>query len=171
MLLGGVVIVVLGIMVVNYFRSIDSGSIVPGITTEDGQPKVTRGEGSVTYIIGAGESLWDVAEKQYGSGYNWVDIADANNLVNPNFVEEGQELTIPDVEPKESTLPSEFSTVEDTTANSIDGATYTVQPGDTLWAVAVRAYGDGYMWVNIASENSLVNPNVIHAGNVLSLPR
>lgn len=43
--------------------------------------------------------------------------------------------------------------------------------GDHLWGIAVRAYGDGYKWVEIARENNLVNPNLIHPGNVLSLPR
>lgn len=171
MLLGGIVVVVLGVMVVNYFKSIDDGSLVPGATTENGQAKVTRGEGSVTYIVGGGETLWGIAEKQYGSGYNWVDIAEANGLSNPELIAEGQELVVPDVEPRESTLPTEFIAVEDITANSIDGATYTVSEGDNLWEIAVRAYSDGYMWVEIARENDLANPGLIHTGNVLSLPR
>jgi nucleoid-associated protein YgaU len=43
--------------------------------------------------------------------------------------------------------------------------------GDSLWKIAVRAYGDGYKWVSIAKANKLVNPNLIHSGNVLTLPR
>lgn len=170
MVLGALVVVVLGVMVINYFKT-PQGEIVPAATTENGQPKVVRGEGPVTYIVGAGESLWEVAEKQYGSGYNWVDIAEANNLENPNLIDDGEELVIPDVEPKQITVSQETVSANEITANSIDGATYTVVHGDSLWDIAVRAYGDGYMWTQIAQENNLVNPNVIHAGNVLSLPR
>jgi nucleoid-associated protein YgaU len=48
---------------------------------------------------------------------------------------------------------------------------YTVVKGDSLWSIAVKAYGDGYKWVSIAKANKLDNPNVIHAGNVLVIPK
>lgn len=47
---------------------------------------------------------------------------------------------------------------------------YTVKPGDTLWAIAVATYNDGYRWVDIAKANSLQNPDIIHAGNKFILP-
>lgn len=48
--------------------------------------------------------------------------------------------------------------------------TYTVQHGDSLWKIAVTQYGNGYKWIDIARANNLVNPDVIHSGNVLVLP-
>jgi nucleoid-associated protein YgaU len=81
-----------------------------------------------------------------------------------------QELVIPDVEPKEPTV-SLAQEILDQQIQPISGATYTVVPGDSLWNIAVRAYGDGYRWTDIAVENELVNPDLIHAGNVLVLPR
>lgn len=171
MVLGAIVLVVLGITVVRYFQDINFGTAdIPGEQAET-QPTVKRGDGPVTYIVGGGESLWTIAEKQYGSGYNWVDIASENNLINPNLIEDGQELVIPDMEPKERTIPTEMPTVSQITENSISGATYTVADGDNLWRIAVRAYGDGYMWTDIAMENELVSPDIIHTGNVLSIPR
>ena len=171
MLLGALVIVVMGVIVINYFRGQDAGDTVPGEATE--QPRVVRGEGSVDYTVSEGESLWDIAEVQYGSGYNWVDIAEENSLSNPNMLEAGTTLTIPDVEPRTSTVSGEEVAMEAPAEEegAIAGATYTVERGDTLWNIAVRAYGDGYRWVEIAEANSLANPNVIHAGNTLSLPR
>lgn len=53
----------------------------------------------------------------------------------------------------------------------ISGRTYTVVRGDNLWNIAVRAYGDGYRWVDIARENKLANPDLIHSGNKFTLPR
>lgn len=53
----------------------------------------------------------------------------------------------------------------------IKGASYTVVQGDNLWNIAVRAYGDGYKWVEIAKANKLANPDLIHAGNKFVLPR
>lgn len=171
MVLGAIVIVVLGVIVINYFRS-NQGTTTPAITSQqEEQPTVKRGEGPVTYTVTAGEDLWSIAEKQYGSGYNWVDIADANNLSNPNVIEVGQELTIPDVEPKTQTVTETLGPTETQQGNAIAGATYTVVKGDNLWNIAVRAYGDGYKWVDIANANSLVNPGIIHSGNVLTIPR
>ena len=55
--------------------------------------------------------------------------------------------------------------------DTIDGDTYTVIRGDNLWNIAVRAYGDGFKWVDIAKANDLANPSIIHRGNVLVIPR
>jgi len=164
--LGAIVVIVLGVTIINYFKTDKPDLTVPGATTEHGQPKLVTGEGSVDYIVGMNESLWDIAEAQYGSGYNWVDIAKANNLVNPDLLIEGQVLTIPDVETKLATIEETTDVVE-----AISGATYTVETGDNLWDIAVRAYGDGYKWVDIASDNNLTNPDIIHVGNILTLPR
>ncbi len=48
---------------------------------------------------------------------------------------------------------------------------YTVQRGDYLSQIAAKYYGDGNKWTVIASENKLANPNVIHTGNILSIPK
>lgn len=56
-------------------------------------------------------------------------------------------------------------------AISITGTSYTIVHGDTLWDIACRAYGDCYQWPKIAQANNLENPNLIHADNVLTLPR
>jgi len=156
MILGAIVIVVVGVLIVNYFK--EKGSTIPGLTTE----------GTVkSHTVAKGETLWAIAEKYYGSGYNWVDVANANKLTDAGQIEAGQVLSIPDVQAKKATGTS----VSTQTEEPISGATYEVVRGDSLWKIAVRAYGDGYKWVEIARENKLTNPNLIHAGNILILPR
>lgn len=121
------------------------------------------------HIVEKGENLWKIAEKYYQSGFNFVDIAKENSISSPYKISEGLELSIPDVPSKKLTakpLDQVSPTIE-----AISGASYTVNKTDNLWNIAVRAYGDGYKWVEIAKENKLVNPNVIHSGNILSLPR
>jgi len=162
MVLGALVIVVVGVLVVNYFK--DQGGKIPFLSTGS-KTEVTQ-ELPKSHSVAKGENLWTIAEKYYGSGYNWVDIAQENNLSNANVISEGQTLTIPNVEPKLATK-AEVKTA----GEAISGGTYTVVKGDNLWGIAVRAYGDGYKWVEIARENNLENPNLIHSGNVLTLPR
>lgn len=115
-----------------------------------------------------GEDLWSIAEYYYKSGYNWVDIAKVNNIKDPNRLNIGQILFIPNIIEKTPTIKEIISVGE---TNPISGATYAVEKGDNLWNIAVRAYGDGYKWMEIAKENKLVHPNIIHPGNFLNIPR
>jgi nucleoid-associated protein YgaU len=161
MVLGALVIVIVGVLVVNYFKE-RKAQTIPAIST-------TQNEIGGEHTVVSGETLWSIAEDNYGSGYNWVDIKSENNLTGDK-IEVGQKLSIPDVATKQPTVTQKVTVTTDTT-QAIQGDTYTVVKGDSLWTIAVRAYGDGYKWVEIAEANNLVNPNIIHSGNVLSLPR
>lgn len=48
--------------------------------------------------------------------------------------------------------------------------TYTVEPGDTLWAISERFYGDGNRYSEIAAASGIANPDLINAGQVLTIP-
>jgi nucleoid-associated protein YgaU len=50
--------------------------------------------------------------------------------------------------------------------------TYVVRPGDSLWAIAQRYYGDGSLWplLYVANADHVYNPNLIYPGEVLRLP-
>lgn len=161
MALGALVVVVIGLLVLNYFRGAQKSDLEGTPTTS----KVTEVSETPalkdlpqTYTVNKGDSLWKIAQSVYGSGYNWIDIAKENKLANPNFLMVGQEITIPLTEVRQP-------------KTAVTGDTYTVVKGDSLWTIAVRAYGDGYQWVKISRENELSNPGLIHPGNLLKLPR
>lgn len=50
---------------------------------------------------------------------------------------------------------------------------YTIQPGDTLWAIAARFYGRARAWPGLYQVNrrEIKNPNLIFPGQVLKVPR
>lgn len=48
--------------------------------------------------------------------------------------------------------------------------TYTVESGDSLWAIAERFYGDGSKYQVIADASGIPNPDVIQPGQVLTIP-
>ena len=52
------------------------------------------------------------------------------------------------------------------------GTTYTVESGDTLWAIAQRHYGDGNQWGRIHRANMALipDPDLIQPGQVLTIP-
>ena len=179
MILGVVVVVVAGIILFNYFKGfIKKQSEKETETTqsqeemfkkevEEGTPAF-NGELPTKYKVEIGDSLWKISIKFYGYGYNWVDISKENNLLNPEQIEVGQELTIPNVEPKRP-----LQAISQTkTVNPIEGNSYVIEKGDNLWNISVRAYQDGYKWTQIAqANNNIANPDIIHTGNVLVIPR
>ena len=48
--------------------------------------------------------------------------------------------------------------------------TYTVESGDTLWAISERFYGDGNKYQIIADASGIPNPDLIQPGQVLTIP-
>lgn len=176
LLLGIVVVIVavlFGVTLVKQHKNLqDTSSIQATPSTSAGSitPSAQLKEGEKTYTVQSGDDLWNISEKFYQSGYNWVDIAKANNLSDPSTIHAGNQLIIPSVTPDEKTV-TPTPQVQVAQTNSITGNTYTVVGGDDLWSIAVRAYGDGYKWVDIAHANNLSNPDYIFSGNILQIPR
>lgn len=48
--------------------------------------------------------------------------------------------------------------------------TYTIQPGDSLWAIAAVHLGSGDRWPEIAAANRIHHPDLIRAGDTLEIP-
>lgn len=65
-------------------------------------------------------------------------------------------------------IPEELLSGTNSTEETIN--TYTVKKGDNLWNIAVSYYGDGFKWVEIATENKLPNAGVIEEGQKLTIP-
>lgn len=161
------------------------------------KPKITADNEQNIWTVQKGESLWAIAEMKYNDGYKWVDIARSNKLSNPGSIHAGDKLKLPSIglneqtiatvtthdeennrtvqknttKPKPTAKPATRPNAPNGTMTKITGTTYDVVRGDNLWNIAVRAYGDGYRWVDIARANHLANPRIIHAGNHFTIPR
>ena len=116
-----------------------------------------------------GESLSSIAA---ADGLTVSQLAAANGLAPNSWLIAGTTLMIPPQGPSAgsstgvatTTMPT--STGDANTTSSTSGASYVVQPGDTLWAIAARA---GMSVAQLAADNGL-NPNgVLLAGAVLSV--
>ncbi|MEU7999860.1 LysM domain-containing protein [Catellatospora sp. NPDC049111] len=49
-----------------------------------------------TYKVKSGDTLWDIAAQYYGDGRQYMKIAKANNIANPNLINVGVVLKIPE---------------------------------------------------------------------------
>lgn len=124
-----------------------------------------------TYTVEDGDQLYLIAQKLYGSGLNIEDIMKANSITNPNLIEVGQTLVIPDVKPRSPTIGIITESAAKTEKVTNTGEKYTVKEGDSLAKIALQTYGDSYAWKRIADANKISNPDELRIGQVLTIPR
>lgn len=51
--------------------------------------------------------------------------------------------------------------IQNENTTSTDGDTYTVQAGDSLWAIAEKVYGSGSYYTKLMTLNGLTNANIM----------
>ena len=196
LVLGIVVVIIAAVLILSFVRGRNIGTGSETQTDVSSDESIENVDGVETvgddkvYKVQSGDDLWKIAEKVYKDGYRWSDIAKVNNLTNPNVIHVDNMLKLPEIDPapkaeeeqaadapsmeqevKAATVKVSESEVDTAEAQKITGATYKVQKGDYLWEIAVRAYGDGFKWVEVAKANNITNPDVIFTGTELKLPR
>lgn len=191
MVLGVLIVLVMGILIYNYFNR-DKSDLGPAQQTtieelQDVTPQNLPGK----YTVREGDTLFLIAQNYYNDGYKYTEIAKENNLTNPDALEKGQVLDIPKLEGVMAEFPP-TETVQETPSDSAPGSkgapdltimqktswgpaitkdTYTVAKGDWLSKIAGRAYGDIYAYDKIAKANNIQNPDLIEPGMILTIPR
>lgn len=109
------------------------------------------------YTIQSGDTLSKIAKQFYGDHGKYPVIFEANKEVikDPNLIYPGQVIRIPKVSGAD---------VEQV---------YTVQSGDTLSKIAQHFYGaaNKYTVIFEANRDTLKDPNVIHPGQKLRIPK
>ena len=118
---------------------------IPSASDDGDTPTPTPEPGEeTTYVVQPGDNLYRIGRR---FNMSWVEIAEANGIINPNRILVGQELTIAAGPPAE--------------------ITHTVQPGESLFEIALQY---GVTWTTIATTNNINPPYVIYPGQVLTIP-
>jgi LysM repeat protein len=87
-------------------------------STSSGGSTQAESSGSTTlrHRVRSGETLWGIAERYYGDGHRYPEIAAANHLANPSALRVGQMLTIPGKKTPTKAKEEPKKTVEDSSA-------------------------------------------------------
>jgi len=119
-----------------------------------------------TYTVQQGDDLWGIAEKFYGSGFNAYDIAKLNKLDEPYSLNENQILLLPSAKAKKPTQ-GEITESAPSTQHITE---YVVKPGEYLWQIAEKIYGDGNQMSKLIDANRLPYPYNVEEGQKLIVP-
>lgn len=199
LILGILIVVILGILIYNFFNKPKGVTGPAQQTTSQQQADVAKSNLPGQYTVKAGDTLFDIAQKYYNDGNQFPEIMKANKLTDENLIVVGQVLQIPKMESSPSPSPSPSSNPDVSPSptdpnqqsnrtqpvvggtggainqtiwgEKITSDTYTVQPGDWLSKISGRAYGDIFQFDKIAKANNIANPNLIEPGMVLKIPR
>lgn len=61
--------------------------------TEIAEAVVPKIEGE-SYTVAKGDNLWSICVRAYGDGYKWSEVAKANGIKNPGYIEVGQVIKL-----------------------------------------------------------------------------
>ena len=187
MVLGGLIILVVGILVFNYFNK-GSQDLGPAQQVEqegDVSPESLPGK----YTVKEGDTLFTIAEKYYSDGYKYPEIATTNSLTNVDAIEVGQTLVIPKLaedlaavstpspvettEPEETLQPEESLLMEATPQPEIEGNVGVGGADTTIWGSKIE--GDTYTvvegdWLSTIAARAygdiLDYPKIAEANNI-----
>ncbi|NER05915.1 MAG: alpha/beta fold hydrolase, partial [Okeania sp. SIO3C4] len=115
------------------------------------------------YIVQSGDTLSDIAQRATGDSSRYLEIANYNDIDDPNSIYVGQEILVP-------RNSSTGTTSEDTDGSNKQWEPYIVKSGDTLSDIAQRTTGDSSRYWEIANYNGIDDPNSIYAGQEIQVP-
>lgn len=146
---------------------------------EPGKP-APGASASRTHVIGKGDTLASIAQREYGSKALAQKLYEHNRAAigNPRAMKIGTRIELPSVEvltgqPKaEPVQPSLPEPSVGTPSAQPAGRRYTVKPGDNLGSIAKSQLGSTKRWQDLLAANSKVlrDPKQLKPGMTLVIP-
>lgn len=142
-------------------------AVVPPTHAQDSTPAPL----ATTYEVKSGDSFWKIAQKTYGDGNLWKQIADANPTVEAHTLRPGMKLAVP--AKREPARRATRATPDDAVVSTAAGKVYTIKAGDVFWNIAkANAHGRNVMEVlhRIEAANPGVDAERLQIGMQIVIP-
>jgi len=110
---------------------------------------------SKMYQVESGDTYMWIAYKLYGDYRRWRELAAANPGMGSKQLKVGTKI--------------EYIVPQDEYSWEEEGASYRIQPGDSLTKISRKLYGDSTLWTNLWENNKRMidEPNLIFSGFTL----
>jgi nucleoid-associated protein YgaU len=140
------------------------------------------------HAVKRGETLFEIADRYYGTGHMWRTLAKYNGIEDKDgVVRTGDQLKIPGrevltgkpamaeakQEPKPESAPKKPEKRREAAPvrpQKTEYASYTVKRGDTLGDISMKTLGTSRRWKEIVDLNRIKDADHIPAGTVLKIP-
>jgi LysM repeat protein len=119
---------------------------------------------AVAHVVQPGETLWSIA---VANNLTTRTVAVFNGLPEDAMVIAGETVQVPTVEEGAAALASAGTGSSSTSTGSAGGSAHLVQPGESLWSVAVA---NGLSVGELASFNGLAEDTLLIAGETIQVP-
>lgn len=143
------------------------GKVIAALTG-NGQGNAEAAE-PIVYTVKAGDTLWKIAAEYYGDGALWTKVFEDNKdvIADANLIRVGQQIKLYQVQQSQSVGGADGTDAADAAAN-----TYVVQKGDTLWQIAKKFYGKGWLWRVIydANQDTISDYQSLKVGQIIIIP-
>ena len=113
------------------------------------------------HVVQAGETLYSIAVRY---DKTVAEIAQANGMSAPYTIHSGNKLTIP---PAAGAAPAPASSPAEAPQQASGTSAYIVKRGDSLSTIAAQF---GITYIELAQMNGIDDPDVLHVGQVLTVP-
>lgn len=118
----------------------------------------------ILYEVRYGDTLSKIGAR---FGIAWREIAELNNIAEPNKIRTGQLLKIPHKATEEKPDANPSPTPDISAQESKKETTYVVERGNTLSGIGAKI---GVSWKEIAKLNGITSPYTIYVGQSLLVP-
>jgi lysozyme len=142
-------------------------SVAVSTSTKSNSPSTPKSSPGGSHTIQSGETFSQIAQKY---GLSQTALKQANPKVNPNVIVVGAKLNLPSGTTAKTTPPVSTPTPSNATppvATTSDTQRHTVRSGDTLSSIA-STYR--VSTASIQRSNTLVNPDRLKIGQVITIP-
>jgi|TARA_B100000315_G_C14397640_1_gene504947 LysM repeat protein len=142
-----------------------------GPPTLNSTPK-KNDSGDTIHTVQKGETLRTICSAYYGDSGLAIAVSRWNQLLNPNAIEQGQQICLPQRHALVFARPTSTTPTNNTTTPSTKIGKYTVKSGDTLSEISQKVMGTSKKTQLLIDLNKDVmpNPDRIRPGMVLQYP-